>query len=94
MRYQSDTMIADRLKELRSIGGVTRHEASRLAGLSERHCDVIERRRNDHLNLVTVTALAKVFGCTVGYLAAGEGEPPEPANVKRAVARARRRLEG
>jgi len=85
-------MIADRLETLRAIADVTRLETSRLAGLSERHCDVIERRRTNNLELVTVTALAKVFGCTVGWLAAGEGDAPDAATVKRAVARARKRL--
>jgi len=81
------------MEALRRIAKLGFAEVDRLAGLKPRHYWSIQKRGTDP-ELEAVRKIAALFGCTVGYLAAGEGEPPEPANVKRAVARARRRLEG
>lgn len=37
----------------------------------------------------TLIAYARVFGCTVGWLVAGEGAPPTDDEIRAAVERAR-----
>ena len=85
-------MVADRLKRLREVAGLSQLGLGHLAGLAGSHVGAIERRRGD-VEIPTLRALSRVLGCSIGYLAAGEGECPDESTVTRAVARARKRLE-
>ena len=86
-------MVADRLRRLREVAGLSQLMLGTLAGLAGSHVGAIERRSDDKVEVPTLRALARVLGCSVGFLAAGEGDAPNEETVKRAVARARRRLE-
>ncbi len=80
------------MEALRRIAKISFADVERLAGLKRGHYWAIQKRGTDP-ELDAVRKVSALFGCTVGYLAAGEGEPPDPAAVKRAVVRARKRLE-
>lgn len=82
-------MVYERLRALREKAEISCGQLSILAGLSPRHCDLIERRKSDKIEVPTLIALAHVLGCTVGYLANGEGREPSAAVLKRSIAAAR-----
>lgn len=74
---------------MREIAGIPAIEAGPLAGLSPSYVGQIERGENPRPGLDSLVRLARVFGCTVGWLGAGEGEPPGREAVLRAVLDAR-----
>lgn len=81
----------ERLAALRRIAGLGTLETDQLAGLSRGYTGRIESsagRKN--ISLDTLRAICGVFGCSVGYLVDGEGKPPSEAQIKKAVAKARR----
>lgn len=53
---------------------------------------MIETRRRGNPTADTSRALVSALGCTVGWLVAGEGEPPTDEEIRAAVAAARSRL--
>lgn len=50
---------------------------------------MIETGRRKNIERETARALARVLGCTVGWLLEGEGAEPSAEEVKAAVERAR-----
>ena len=59
--------------------------------MSASYAGHVERGANDNPSLESLQGLARVLGCTVGWLAAGEGEEPSREQVLRAVLAARLR---
>ena len=55
---------------------------------------MIETGRRDNPTIDTSKALARVLGCGVGWLVAGEGEPPSEGQVAAAVEAARSERRG
>lgn len=55
---------------------------------------MIETGRRDNPTIDTSKALARVLGCGVGWLVAGEGDPPTDAQVSAAVESARSERRG
>ena len=53
---------------------------------------MIETGRRDNPTIDTSKALARALGCGVGWLVAGEGDPPNNDAVRAAVERARARV--
>ena len=83
-----------------SFGGRVRHlrqqaedlacaELDRLAGLHRGHVWQIENGARENPERETVRGLARVLGCTVGWLLEAEGDAPSAADVAAAVTRAR-----
>ena len=66
-------------------------QLDRLAGLHRGHVWQIEQGEGANPKAATVVALATALGCTVGWLLAGEGDPPSADDVRAAVAAAQDR---
>lgn len=82
--------IAERVKELREIAGLTPRALSILAGLNQSHVRLVESgERGSNLGYETVHALARTLGASVEWLGSGEGEGPAPEHVRAAVEAAR-----
>lgn len=79
-----------RLSELLELAELSGRQASRLAGLAPGQVNRMLSAESSSVGVPAATSLAKVFGCSVGWLAAGEGAAPSVDAVRAAVARARR----
>jgi DNA-binding Xre family transcriptional regulator len=88
-------MVGTRLKDLRSVVQLPRRlsckELDRLASLTPGHVWTIEHKANGGVETETVRRLCEVLGCTVGWLANGEGKRPSDAAVRKAVEAARQK---
>lgn len=82
----------DRLHALRTRAGLSGRELDRLAAITPNHSGFIERGQIKRAGIGTVERLARVLGCSIGWLASGEGEPPTDDQIAAAVAAARARL--
>ena len=71
------------------LSGASAREIDRLAGRTENQFALIISRKQRSLRGDIATIYARVFGCSVGYLLAGEGEPPTREQVAAAIERAR-----
>jgi transcriptional regulator with XRE-family HTH domain len=68
------------------MAGISAIGLSKLAGLpSGSHVGLIESSARPNPTIETVRALAAALGVSVGWLANGEGEPPDPEAVRTAV---------
>lgn len=76
------------MEELRAVARLRVSEVDQLAGLSRKHYWAIQKRGTDP-ELDAIRKVAALYGCTVGYLAAGEGKRPSDAAVRRRVAEVR-----
>jgi hypothetical protein len=79
----------NRLKGLFGASGATYREIDRLADRTEGHFQALVTGTIPNPTQKILTAYARVFGCSVGYLLAGEGEPPAREQVAAAIERAR-----
>lgn len=82
--------LGDRLAEVRKKAGLSTRALDRLAGLTEGHCWIIEKK-NGNTAASTIDSLARVLGCSLDYLVRGEGESPTEEAIRAAVAAARAR---
>ena len=82
--------LADRLRTARTAAGLSCRALDGLAGLTLGHANAIERLTMNP-GVGTVERLARALGTTVGWLAAGEGEPPTDLEIASAVEAARAR---
>lgn len=57
-----------------------------MAGRTEGHAQSIVSGSNNNPEVSTVRSYAKAFGCRVGWLLDGEGDPPTEDDVRAAVA--------
>lgn len=78
-----------RLEALLGLSGVSAREIDRLAGRSGAPLSLIISRQQRALRDDVICAYARVFGCTAGWLVAGEGPAPTADDVIAAIARAR-----
>jgi transcriptional regulator with XRE-family HTH domain len=87
--------LAERLRDLRTSGGLSCREVARLADISPGLVSIIERSRPDlearELTTKTLSRLARVFGCTLDWLYLGVGKRPSNGKIGAAVARAEER---
>ena len=81
--------IANRLRWAREQTGLSARALSVLVEASPALVGLIERGDVESPRLETLSALADALGTTVGWLLAGEGEPPTPEAILAAVERAR-----
>jgi len=72
-----------------SVDGLSLRETDHLAGKTAGHWQAIVSGVVENPTLETLRAYARVFGCTVGWLASGEGDPPSDEAIRAAVAAAR-----
>lgn len=84
-------MIADRVRALRRLAGISSSELDLLAGLSRSYARQIEGATKSNPTIQTLRSIATVFGCSLGYLGDGEGRAPPKEAVLKAIARARKR---
>lgn len=86
-----DTMsLADRLREVRQLAGISARDASALAGLSPSHVALLETGRH-RATTDTASALARAFGVSIDWLVDGSGKPPTARAVRTSVEAARGR---
>ena len=79
-----------RVRYLREqVDGLACAELDRLADLHRGHVWQIEDGSRENPESKTVRALARVLGCSVGWLLDGEGKTPSGRTVRAAVAAAR-----
>lgn len=79
--------VGERVRELRQRSGLSARAISTLAGLHGSHLSAIESRL-DNIELATLTALARVFGTTIDFLATGAGNPPSNRALRNAITHA------
>lgn len=80
---------------MRLAARLSARDLSELAGLAPSYVAKLERGAAANPTATSLASLAQVLGCSVGWLAAGEGEAPAMDAVLRAVAAAfTRRLAG
>lgn len=78
-----------RLKLLLELSGESAREVDRLAKRAPGQVSLIIAREQRALRDDVAIDYARALGCTVGWLVAGEGDPPTAADVLAAVERAR-----
>lgn len=81
--------VSERLRDARALAGISARELDALAGLGAGHTSMIEAGRRPNITADTARGIARVLGCTVGWLLAAEGDAPAAADVLAAVERAR-----
>lgn len=79
-----------RLKLLLELSGESAREVDRLARRAPGQISLIIAREQRALRDDVAIDYARALGCTVGWLVAGEGDPPAADDVRAAVDRARR----
>jgi transcriptional regulator with XRE-family HTH domain len=79
--------IAKRLRVLRVSAGLSSRALSLLAGLSAKHAWQVEAGAIACPTADSLRDYARVLGCSVGWLANGEGAAPSARKVRAAVAR-------
>lgn len=84
-----DENIGSRVRELRTLVGITTRELDRLAGLVQGHTSAIEVGTRPRIEVGTAMGLATALGASLDWLLKGEGKAPSTAAVKRAVEAAR-----
>ena len=77
-----------RLEALVALSGLSARHIDRLAQRTEGQLALIIARRQLALRADVAASYARALGCTVGYLVAGEGDPPGDAAIRAAVERA------
>lgn len=77
----------ERVRELRTVGGVSARKLARLAGWNDTALSAAESGGGS-MSAERALVLAKVLGTTVEWLVSGEGVAPTEAEVLAAVARA------
>jgi len=83
--------VAERLIWARTTGGLSQRRLCLLAGLSNRHVCSLESRPGKkgallgHMRNGTASALARVLGVRVAWLAWGDGRPPAERTIRQAV---------
>lgn len=77
--------LAKRVRELRTLTGLSQKELGALVKLSGAAIGLIENgeRKNPHVN--TLKGIAGALGTTVDYLLTGEGAQPTAASIRRAL---------
>jgi len=85
----TDGMMGSRLRTLRELAGLSIDELADLADVARGTVWKIESRPDANPFTSTVERLARVLGCRVGWLAAGEGREPPIVAVVAAVTTAR-----
>jgi transcriptional regulator with XRE-family HTH domain len=78
----------DRVTVLRVVGGVSGRELSAMIATSTSYLSA-GQSKGAVPSAERALAIAKVFGTSVEYLVAGEGDPPTDERVREAVALAR-----
>lgn len=78
-----------RLALVLDLSGASAREIDRLAGRAENQFALIISRKQRSLRGDIAAIYARVFGCSVGYLLAGEGDTPTREQVTDAIERAR-----
>jgi hypothetical protein len=76
------------MEELRAIARLRVSEVDKFAGLRPKHYWTIQKRGTDP-ELDAVRKIAALYGCPVGYLAAGEGRRPSDAAIRKRIAAVR-----
>jgi len=85
------TSFGARVRHLRQqVEGLACAELDRLAGLHRGHVWQIESGSRENPERDTVRGLARVLGCTSGWLLEGEGDAPSADVVSAAVGEARK----
>lgn len=82
---------SDRVAELRAVVGMSGRELSGIISKSPNYLGSTKAKRSVP-SAESALAIAKVFGTTVEYLVAGEGEAPSPEQVRAAVEVARAKV--
>lgn len=83
--------LPQRLSFARELAGISARDLDRLAQLAEGHTRMIETGKRPRLEIDTVTGLASALGCALAWLVTGEGDAPDAATVRAAIAAARAR---
>lgn len=81
--------VVERLKQARTMAGLTGSELGKLAGLSGGVVSMIESGNRKDPSGSTVAALARVLGVTADWLLTGSEPDPTEEQVKAAVTAAR-----
>lgn len=85
--------VGQRLKETRTLSGLSTKEVDKLAGISPGHTWTLEKAETASAEAKTLNAVCVVLGLSLDYLVRGEGEPPTKEQIDAAVATARVELE-
>lgn len=80
----------ERLREAIAAADLTIAETAKLSGLALSTVQFYLSGRRDNPSGENVLALSTVLGCGAGWLLAGEGDAPTPAEALAAVERARK----
>ena len=83
--------LTDRLKHCRELAGLSNRELDRLAQMTESHSSMLEKSERPNPKLSTLERICSVFGCSIDWLAKGEGQGPTDAEILSAVDAARSR---
>lgn len=75
------TTVADRLKQVREMGGMSARGLSIRAGLHPHHVGVIELRKTGEISATVAVSLARALGVSVEWLVNGEGDAPDKDTV-------------
>jgi transcriptional regulator with XRE-family HTH domain len=77
--------LGDRLREARSLAGISGRRLDALAELRAGHVASIEAGRRPNIEAKTAMSLARVLGVTLDWLLTGVGDEPTELSVRRAV---------
>jgi len=80
-----ESEIGPRIRILRKLCGISARKLSRATGVSHGVVAHIERGAIRLPNAELALRLAKALGTTPAYLVMGEGDPPTPEDVRRAI---------
>lgn len=81
-----DMHVGQRVRELRERAGLSRRRLDKLSGFSSGFVQQVEKGKG--LGSDSAKEIARVFGATLDWLIAGEGDPPTQRQIDRAVAEA------
>ena len=73
--------VAERVKWAREIAQMSQRGLAKAAGLSEAVVRHVEAGTTKTIEATTAIELARVLRCSVGWLLAGEGDPPSEESL-------------
>jgi transcriptional regulator with XRE-family HTH domain len=87
MPTNAPSPVAERIKWARQrVPSLSAREVARLAQLQPSHVSLIESGAVANVRVDTLTALARVLGCSLDWLVNGIGDAPDDDAVRAAVA--------
>lgn len=81
--------VAERLRFARNLTDISARGLARLARLQPSHVSLIESGAVANVRVDTLSAIARVLGCSLDWLVNGEGDAPVAESVAAAVDAAR-----